>query len=116
MTNLGTEKLNGETATKYKIESAHKGQDAFSGYAWLNKQNIPLRFEGTASANGSSQDIQIDYSNIAVAKQDPRLFVVPPDYRPMNTGLGGMGSPGKNMSPKQIEQLMKMLKQQQSAN
>ena len=116
MTNLGTEELNGETATKYKIESAHKGQDAFSGYAWLNKQNIPLRFEGTASANGSSQDIQIDYSNIAVAKQDPRLFVVPPDYRPMNTGLGGMESPGKNMSPKQIEQLMKMLKQQQSAN
>ena len=116
LTQMGTENIMGQTTTKYKIESADKSKEAFSGYAWLNKQNIPVRFEGTASDNGMRQDIQIEYSNIVVARQDPQLFVVPSDYRPMNAGFGGMGSPGKNMNPEQIEQLMKMLKKQQGAN
>jgi hypothetical protein len=116
LTKMGTEKVNGQTATKYKLESTDKGKDAFSGHAWLNKQNIPLRFEGTASGNGMRQDVAIEYANIVVARQDPQLFVVPSDYRPMNAGLGGMGTSGKNMTPEQMEQLMKMLKKQQSAN
>ena len=78
MTKMGTEKVNGQKATKYKIESTDKGEDAFSGFAWLNKQNIPVRFEGTASENGIRQDIEIEYANIVVARQDPQLFVVPP--------------------------------------
>jgi hypothetical protein len=113
MTEMGMETVNGQKATKYKLESTDKGKDAFSGYAWLNKQNIPLRFEGTASGNGMRQDILIEYANIVVARQDPQLFVVPSDYRPMNAGLGGMGTPGKNLTPEQMEQLLKMLKQQQ---
>jgi hypothetical protein len=116
MTKMGKEKVNGQTTTKYKIESTDKGKDAFSGYAWLSKQNIPVRFEGTASAEGMSQDIRIDYANIVVAKQDPQLFVVPSDYRPMNAGLGTMGTSGQNLTPEQMEQVMKMLKQKQGAN
>lgn len=116
LTPMGTETISGQTATKYKFESTDKGKDVFSGYAWLNKHNIPLRFEGTASENGVNQDVLIEYSNIVVAPQDPQLFVVPSDYRSMNTGFGGMGDPGENMSPEQIEQLMKMIKKQQGAN
>lgn len=116
MTEMGTEKVNGQTATKYKLESTENGEDGFSGYAWLNKQNIPLRFEGTAIGNGMRQEIEIEYANIVVARQDPQLFVVPSDYRPMNAGLGGIGTPGKNLTPEQMEQLMKMLKQQQDTN
>jgi len=33
----------------------------------------------------------------------------------MNAGLGGMGTPGKNMTQEQMEQVMKMLKRQQGA-
>jgi len=29
-------------------------------------------FEGTASENGASQDVQIDYANMVVARQDPQ--------------------------------------------
>jgi len=117
MTQVGTEKVNGQTATKYKIETTGKGKEAFSGYAWLNRQNIPVRFEGTAGEDGKHQDIEIDYANIVVARQDPQLFVVPPDYRPMDPGIGaGMGTRGKNLTPEQMEQVMKMLKQKQGAN
>ena len=116
MTKMGTEKVNGQKATKYKIESTDKGTDTFSGYAWLNKHNIPLRFDGTASTEGMRQDIRIDYANIVVAKQDPKLFVVPPDYRPMNAGFGTMGTSGQTLTPEQMEQVMKMLKQKQGAS
>ena len=76
MTKMGTEKVSGQKATKYKIESTKKGEDAFSGFAWLNKQNIPVRFEGTASEKGISQDIEIEYSNIVLAdkKVDGNLY------------------------------------------
>ena len=113
MTEMGSETVNGQKATKYKLDSAGNGEDAFSGYAWLNQQNIPLRFEGTAGGSGMRQDIKIEYTNIVVTRQDPQLFVVPPDYIPMNAG---MGTAGNNVTPEQIKQLMKKLKQQQDAN
>lgn len=116
MTEMGTEKIGGQKATKYKIESTDKGDDTFSGFAWLNKQNIPVRFEGTASENGIRQDIKIEYANIVVARQDPQLFVVPADYRQMNVGMGAMGTSGKTLTPEQMEQVMKMLKQKQGTN
>ena len=116
MTKIGTEKVSGQKATKYKIESTEKGEGAFSGFAWLNKQNIPVRFEGTASEKGISQDIEIEYSNIVVDRQDPQLFVVPSDYRQMNTDMGAMGTSGKTLTPEQMEQVMKMLKQKQGTN
>jgi len=116
MTRIGTEKVSGQKATKYKIESTEKGEGAFSGFAWLNKQNIPVRFEGTASEDGIRQDIEIEYADIVVAQQDPQLFVVPSDYRQMNTGLGAMGTSGNTLTPEQMEQVMKMLKQKQDAN
>ena len=116
MTKMGTEMVNGQKATKYKIESTDKGEEAFSGFAWLNKQNIPVRFEGTASESGVRQDIEIEYSNIVVARQDPQLFVVPADYRQMNAGMGAMGTSGKTLTPEQMEQMMKMLKQKQDTN
>lgn len=113
MTEVGTEKVNGQTTTKYKIESTEKGAMAFSGFAWLNKQNIPVRFEGSTNENGVRQDIEIEYTNIVVARQNPQLFVVPADYRQMNAG---MGTSVNTLTPEQMEQVMKMLKQKQGAN
>ena len=75
-----------------------------------------MRFEGTASEKGIRQDIKIEYTNIVVARQDPQLFVVPSDYRQMNADMGAMGTSGKNLTPEQMEQVMKMLKQKQGAN
>ena len=113
LTKLGSEQVNGHSTTKYKIESTDKGQGTFSGHAWFTKQNIPVRFTGTANDGGVRQNIRIDYSNIKVGRQNPKLFVVPADYRPLNTG---MGAPGQGMTPEQMEQFMKMMKNQKGAN
>lgn len=110
MTEQGSEKINGQTTTKYKIESIQQGKESFSGYAWFSKQNIPIRFKGTATGDGMRQDVEINYTNVVIAKQDPKLFTVPGDYRPIPTGMGGMGKGA--MSPEQMEQLKEMMKKQ----
>ncbi len=114
LTKQGSEKINGQTTTKYKIESVQKGKDSFSGHAWFNKHNIPVRFKGITSGDGMRQEVEINYNNIVVGKQDPNLFKVPKDFRPMPTGLGGMmGKGAKGMTPEQLEQLKEMFKKNQ---
>jgi hypothetical protein len=116
MTQKGSEKINGQTTTKYLMESMQGGKETFSGYAWFTKQNIPVRFTGTATAENMRQEIEINYTNIVIAKQNPALFKVPGDFRPMPTGLGGMmgkmGKEAEGMRPEQIEQMKEMFKKQ----
>lgn len=109
MTRQGSEKIAGYTTTKYKIESTQKGKESFSGYAWFTQQNIPILFKGTATDNGMRQDMEINYANIVVAKQNPELFTVPGDFRELPTGMGGMGSGAQGMTPEQMKQLKEMM-------
>lgn len=41
---------------------------------------------------------------------------MPADYRQMNADMGAVGTSGKTLTPEQMEQVMKMLKQKQGAN
>lgn len=104
---VGTEKLNGQTTTKYKIESVTKNEESFSGHAWFTKQNIPLRFLGSSFENGRRMNMEINYSNIKVSRQDPNLFIVPSDYRLVPTGMGG-GTGA--MNPAQVEKYKEVMK------
>jgi hypothetical protein len=104
---VGTEKLNGHTTTKYKIESVTQNEESFSGHAWFTSQNIPLRFLGSSFDSGRRMDMEINYSNINVSRQEPHLFIVPGDYRLVPAGMGG-GSGA--MSPAQMEQYKEMMK------
>jgi hypothetical protein len=114
MTQKGSEKINGQTTTKYFIQSMQEGQETFSGHAWFTKQNIPVRFQGTATGKNIHQEIEINYANIVIAKQDPALFKVPEGFRPMPAGLGSMmGKGAKGVTPEQIEQMKEMFKKQE---
>lgn len=113
ITKVGSERINGRMTSKYKVESTEKGSATFSGHAWLTKDNIPVRFAGNASEKGMRQTIRIDYTNIIIGRQNPALFTVPADYRQTP---GAMGIPGQGMPPEQMQQMMEMLKKQQSAN
>jgi hypothetical protein len=111
LTRQGSENINGQTTTKYKIESTQKAKESFTGYAWFTKQNIPIRIKTTSTdGGGMRQDMDINYTNIVIAKQDPELFTVPGDYRELPTGMGGMGGGAQGMSPEQMKQLKEMMK------
>lgn len=114
LTKEGNEKINGQHTTRYKIESTGKGKQTFSGHAWFTKQNIPVRFKGFASERNMRHRMEINYYNIAVAKQSPKLFAAPGDYRLLPTGITGMGGGAGDMTPEQMERMKEMMEKQRS--
>ena len=120
-TKLGSERVNGMRTTKYKFEVVHKDGGRFDGYHWMTKDNIPVRMMSTSKG----QQFQIDYTNIKIGKQNPRLFEIPAGYRRMtmpqvpgwpSTGMGsgatrpGGSAPG-GMSKEQVEQMRKQMEE-----
>ena len=96
-TKLGSERVNGMRTTKYKFEVVHKDGGRFDGHHWMTEDNIPVRMMSTSKG----QQFRIDYTNIKIGKQDPRLFEIPAGYSRMEmpqvsgwppTGMGSGGT------------------------
>ncbi len=114
MTKEGSERINDQLTTRYRVESTDNGRQKFTGHAWFTSQNIPVRFKGITSDRDMRHNVEINYYNINIAKQNPKLFAAPSNYRLLPTGVTGMGGGPGNMTPEQIEQMKEMMKQQRS--
>jgi len=119
MTKLGTEKVNGVKATKYRVEldNDHGGRD--HGLLWLTKDNIPVRLEATDTSEGAPSHVTMDYKNLKVGKQDPQLFEIPAGYHPMAMPSFGGIPPSRGTAPppgqldeEQMRRLGEQLQQQ----
>jgi len=119
MTRLGKERVNGVKATKYRVEidNDHGGRE--SGLLWLTKDNIPVRMEATDTSEGAPHHVTMDYKNLKVGKQDPKLFKIPTGYRPMVVpSFGGMPPGGSTTPPagrldeEQMRRMGEQLRQQ----
>jgi hypothetical protein len=127
LTKLGSERINGMTTIKYRIEAVQKDGSRFDGHQWVTKENVPVRIEGTSK----SQHFRIDYTNIQIGKQDPGLFEIPdgyermpemPGWPPMGMGPGrempqgpspgGMTTEQMEQMQKQMEEMMKRMRRQ----
>lgn len=119
LTKQGSEIVNGVRTVKYQISSTSGKDGQFNGFAWLTKQNVPVRFEGKARDANQAMNVRIDYNRIRIGRQNPQLFEIPPGYRPM-PDTGSMGMPpqpgqmpqGVNQEAleryqKQMEEIMK---------
>jgi len=100
LTKVRKERINGVEATKYRAEVAAKDGHTDTGLLWLTQENIPVRMEAQV-AEGGSDRLRIDYTNIRVGKQDAALFEVPAGYHEMEVPqLGGRPSgPGQGGPP-----------------
>ncbi len=120
ITKIGSETVNGMSTTKYKIEGVNKKGHRFEGYLWATNDDVPARMEGTSKG----RRVRIDYTNIKIGKQDPRLFEVPPGYQRMATpqmpgwpppGMRGRGEmpqgPPPGMTQEQMEQMRKQMEE-----
>jgi len=119
MTKLGKEKVNGVQATKYRVEVDNDQGGRESALLWLTKDNIPVRMEATDTSEGKPRHITMDYKNLKVGKQDPKLFKIPAGYHPMvMPSFGGMHPGGSNAPPpgqlneEQMRRLGEQLQQQ----
>jgi hypothetical protein len=110
LTKLGTETVNGQSATKYHIEVMDKGSKVFDGFLWLTKDNIPVRIDGTSTKQGGH--LRVDHTNIKIGTQDAKLFTVPAGYSKMQMPqMPNM--PEGGMTKEQRQQMQDMMKQMQ---
>lgn len=111
LTKLGPERVNGMATTKYRFEVVDQDGSRFVGHHWVTKENVPVRMEGTSKG----RRFRIDYTNIRIGKQDPRLFEIPAGYKriaiPEMPGRVLQGTPSGGMTKKQAEQMRKQMEE-----
>jgi outer membrane lipoprotein-sorting protein len=82
---LGTEKVNGRTAEKWRITDKEKGDKTST--VWIDQDvKMVVRYE--------SPEATMDVKNLQEGKQDDSLFEVPKDYKVM-------AMPGRQPPPKE---------------
>lgn len=83
MTKLGAEQVNGESTTKYKVEKDDKTGGRFEGFMWMTKDNIVVRYEGSAESGGQRSSATMELVDLERGKQDRKLFEIPAGYNVM---------------------------------
>ena len=77
---VGAETVNGIATTKYEVNKDIP-EGHLSGSLWLRQDGIPMRCDGgLTSKKGKVSSVHWELSHIAIGKQDPALFEVPPGY------------------------------------
>ncbi len=77
---VGEETVNGVRTTKYRIDHVAADGSRARGFAWVSRQDVLMRLDGTVSRPGArhATAIRMELANLAVAPQDPALFELPP--------------------------------------
>jgi hypothetical protein len=89
---LGTERMGGVVATKYRVDHRASDGTRIEGFVWLAASGIPMRGEGAVIETGGKRTpVSWTLSNVRIAPQDPGLFQ-PPDgfYRLPAAALPGL--------------------------
>jgi outer membrane lipoprotein-sorting protein len=81
MTFVSDETINGVETKKYRIYLSDPTGEISAGTLWLSSKDIPIRMQGTTTANGRMTEFQIDHTNVKLTRQSTALFVVPNDFR-----------------------------------
>lgn len=89
-TRLGQERINGLTATKYRIEHTANDGTEVEGYLWLTRDGIPVKLDGTYLPPKQKEPtrVRMELTNIHIGPQDPSLFALPSGMTKLS--LGGL--------------------------
>jgi hypothetical protein len=95
-TAVGQETVAGLKTTKYRIEHTVRDGSTVDGYAWVSKDGIIAKAEGTytAAKDGKPTPVRMLLSNIRTGPQNAALFEVPQNFVKLPSGalqplLGG---------------------------
>lgn len=99
---VGSDKVNGYAATKYKVKVKDVSGDVNQGYIWKTKQGVVIKMESIDQNDKWTMELQ----NLKFAKQNASLFVVPDDYQSMGDAMANFGQFMKDngMKPRSDEQ------------
>lgn len=82
MTEMGSETVNGVSATKYKVVSKVDGKKAES-FIWFTKEGIMVKTEGHHEGKTAGMELK----NLKIGKQDASLFEIPDGYKSMGNPM-----------------------------
>ncbi len=82
MTEMGSETVNGVSATKYKVVSKADGKKVES-FIWFTKEGIMVKTEGRHEGKTVGSELK----NLKIGKQDESLFEIPPGYNSMGNPM-----------------------------
>ncbi len=85
---VGTETVNGVSATKSKVVMTDSKGAKMGGFMWTTSDKIGVKTDVIAMDKSSKMRIKMDLTNLKVGRQDPALFEIPAGYTRMD--MGGM--------------------------
>lgn len=101
ITEVGPETVEGHATTKYKMLMK---DGSGGGFIWITSDGIAVKMDMLSKSGGRKSRVAITLTNLKIGAQDPQVFEVPADYKPMPSfggmsGLSGLGGAAKGMLP-----------------
>lgn len=93
-TKMGTETVNGVSATKGKVIMTDSKGAKMGGFMWTTADGIVVKTDVIAMDKGSKMRMKMELTNLKVSHQDQALFEIPAGYVAMDMGAmmgGAMG-------------------------
>lgn len=78
---VARETVNGLKTTKVRVERNAGPGARFDGFAWVTGDGVIARLQGMGESKGKRGAVDMNFRNVRIARQDPRLFELPGDYR-----------------------------------
>jgi Domain of unknown function (DUF4412) len=91
ITEVGSETIEGHTATKYKMLMK---DGSAGGFIWITTDGIPVKMDMLSKSGRDKSRITMTLKNIQIGAQDPQLFEIPAGYTAMPSFGFGKGKPG----------------------
>jgi uncharacterized protein DUF4412 len=91
ITAVGTETIEGQTTTKYKMIMK---DGSAGGFMWITKDGIPVKLDAISRENGKKTRFTMTLTNLKIGTVDPSVFEVPAGYAAMPNFGGMMGGQG----------------------
>jgi hypothetical protein len=93
MTQVGTETIEGQATTKYKMLMK---DGSAGGFIWITSDGIAIKMDMLSKNGRAKTRMTLTLTNVQIGAQDPQLFEVPADYKalPKLGGVAGMGALG----------------------
>jgi hypothetical protein len=88
ITEVGTETIEGQTTTKYKMIMK---DGSAGGFMWITKDGIPMKLDAISKENGKKTRFTMTLTNLKIGGVDPTVFEVPAGYNAMPSFGGMMG-------------------------
>lgn len=86
---IGEEVVNGVKATKSKVIMSDSKGNKLGGFIWNTKENITVKMDLLAKAEGSKMRMKTELKNLKIGKQDSKLFEIPSNY--IKAGMPAFG-------------------------